>query len=96
MQGLHPLRFSSYLRDGFVYDAALLNAIGGGYATTEYTGDTLYAIVVAFGCHLGSGRFCTLHTLVMRKQSSSPVIMAMGFWSSWLRLSFSSIPLLVW
>ena len=38
--------FSSYLRDGFVYDAALLNAVGGGYATTEYTGDTLYAIVV--------------------------------------------------
>ena len=47
--------FSSYLRDSLIYDAALLNAVSRGYATSEHTSDTLYAIEVTLGCHLGCG-----------------------------------------
>lgn len=46
-----------------VYDTTFLNAVGCGYTTPEHTGDTLYAIIVAFSRHLGCSHFCILHTL---------------------------------
>ena len=42
--------FSSYLCDSLVYDTAFLNAVCRGYTASEHTGDSFYAIVVAFGC----------------------------------------------